>query len=169
VANLDRNRASIREAVDAGLLSGAVTLVWQRGVVLQVNEIGLRDVDAGLPMQRDTVFRTASMSKPVTTAAAMTLLEEGKFTLRDPITRWMPEFADMRVLDDPTGPLDRTTPASRPITVEDLMTHRSGLAYAFSVTGPLSRAYMRLSMRQDPTVGCRSWRRCRWCTSPVSG
>jgi CubicO group peptidase (beta-lactamase class C family) len=147
---LEANQASIREAVDAGLLSGAVTLVWRGGEILQVNEIGLRDVDAGLPMRRDTVFRIASMSKPVTTAAAITLLEEGKFTLGDPIVRWLPEFADMRVLDDPRGPLDKTGPARRPITVEDLMTHRSGLAYAFSVTGPLSRAYMRLSMRQDP-------------------
>jgi CubicO group peptidase (beta-lactamase class C family) len=147
---LDANQASIREAVDAGLLSGAVTLVWQRGEILQVNEIGHRDVDARLPMRRDTVFRIASMSKPVTTAAAMTLIEEGKLALTDPIVGWMPEFADMRVLDDPHGPLEATSPARRPITVEDLMTHRSGLAYAFSVGGPLWRAYMRLSMRQDP-------------------
>ena len=147
---LDGNQASIREAVDAGLLSGAVTLVWQRGEVLQVNEIGLRDVDAGLPMQRDTVFRIASMTKPITTVAAMMLLDENKLALGDPIVRWLPEFERMRVLTDPTGPLDKTVPAQRLITVEDLMTHRAGLAYAFSVTGPLSRAYLRMSMRQDP-------------------
>jgi CubicO group peptidase (beta-lactamase class C family) len=147
---LDTNQASIREAVDAGLLSGAVTLVWQRGEVLQVNEIGLRDVDAGLPMQRDTVFRIASMSKPITTAAAMTLLEEDKLNLGDPIVRWLPEFERMNVLTDRTGPLDKTVPAQRLITVEDLMTHRAGLAYAFSVTGPLRKAYLRMSMRQDP-------------------
>jgi CubicO group peptidase (beta-lactamase class C family) len=101
-------------------------------------------------MQRDTLFRIASMSKPVTTAAALTLLEEGKLALGDPITRWLPEFADMRVLDDPSGPLDQTSPARRPITVEDLMTHRSGLAYVFSVAGPLSRAYLALPLRQAP-------------------
>jgi CubicO group peptidase (beta-lactamase class C family) len=150
VLNLAGNEVSIREAVDAGLLSGAVTVVWQAGEVLQINEIGLRDVDAGLPMRRDTVFRIASMGKPVTTAAAMTLLEEGKLRLDDPIARWLPEFADMRVLDDPRGPLEKTSPAERPITVEDLLTHRSGLAYAFSISGPLSRAYMQLSMRQEP-------------------
>ncbi len=71
--NLDGNRASIREAIDAGLLAGAVTLVWQAGKVLQVNELGYRDIEARLPMQRDTIFRIASMSKPVTVAAAMTL------------------------------------------------------------------------------------------------
>jgi CubicO group peptidase (beta-lactamase class C family) len=148
--NLDGNRASIREAVDAGLLSGAVTLVWQRGQMLQVNEIGFRDVEARLPMQRDTLFRIASMSKPITTAAALTLIEDGKLALDDPIVRWLPEFAEMRVLDDPEGPLNKTSPAQRPITVEDLLTHRSGLAYAFSVTGPLSQAYMWLPIRQDP-------------------
>ncbi|MBV8861588.1 MAG: beta-lactamase family protein, partial [Mycobacterium sp.] len=75
--NLDGNQASIREACDAGLLAGAVTMVWQHREVLQVNEIGYRDVDAQLPMQRDTLFRIASMTKPVTVAAAMSLVDEG--------------------------------------------------------------------------------------------
>ncbi len=148
--NLDNNQASIREVVDAGLLAGAVTMIWQRGEVLQINEIGYRDAEARIPMQRDTVFRIASMSKPVTTAAAMMLVEQGKLALDDPITRWLPEFGDMRVLDDRKGPLDKTGPAHRPITVDDLLTHRSGLAYAFSVTGPLLQAYLRLPVRQDP-------------------
>ncbi len=111
--NLDGNQASIREVVDAGLLSGALTMVWQRGEVLQLNAIGYRDVEARIPMQRDTIFRIASMSKPVTTAAAMVLVDEGKMALDDPITRWLPEFADMRVLEDPEGPLDSTRPARR--------------------------------------------------------
>ncbi len=146
---LDGNQASIREAIDAGLLAGAVTLVWRSGQVVQVNELGYRDVDAGLPMQRDTIFRIASMTKPVTVAAALTLLEEGKLTLTDPVAKWLPELSDMRVLIDPLGPLDKTEPARRPITVEDLMTHRSGLAYVFSVPGPLGLAYGKLSLRQD--------------------
>ncbi len=147
--SLVENRSSIEQAVEAGLLSGAVTCVWHRGEVLQVNEIGHRDVDAGLPMQRDTLFRIASMTKPVTVAAAMALAEEGKLALSDPITRWVPELTDMRVVVDPVGPLDHTVPAQRPITVEDLMTHRSGLAYSFSVVGPISRAYAQVSLRQD--------------------
>jgi CubicO group peptidase (beta-lactamase class C family) len=147
--NLDGNQASIREAIDAGLLAGAVTLVWRAGEVLQVNELGYRDVDAGLPMQRDTIFRIASMTKPVTVAAAMALLEEGKLALTDPVAKWLPELTDMRVLLDSLGPLDKTEPARRPITIDDLMTHRSGLAYVFSVPGPLGRAYGKLSMRQD--------------------
>ncbi|MEQ0764052.1 serine hydrolase domain-containing protein, partial [Mycobacterium tuberculosis] len=73
--NLDGNQASIREVCDAGLLAGAVTMVWQREKLLQVNEIGYRDIDAGVPMQRDTLFRIASMTKPVTVAAAMSLVD----------------------------------------------------------------------------------------------
>ena len=147
--NLDRNKASINDAIDAGLLAGAVTLVWQGGRVLQVNELGHRDVDARLPMQRDTMFRIASMTKPVTIAAAMSLVEEGKLALTDRVATWLPELADMRVLAEPRGPLDRTVPAQRHITVEDLMTHRSGLAYMFSVLGPLADAYRKLPARQD--------------------
>lgn len=147
--SLADNRASISAAVEDGLLAGAVTLVWRRGEVLQVNEIGHRDVQAQLPMRRDTIFRIASMTKPVTVAAAMAMAEEGKLALSDPVAKWLPELAEMRVLADPHGPLDATVPAHRPITVEDLMTHRSGMAYSFSVTGPISRAYAQVSLRQD--------------------
>jgi len=103
-------------------------------------------------MQRDTLFRIASMTKPVTVAAAMSLVDEGKLGLRDPIARWLPEFAEMRVLDDPNGPLDRTRPARRAILVEDLLVHVSGLAYGFTVSGPISRAYMQLPFRHGPDV-----------------
>jgi CubicO group peptidase (beta-lactamase class C family) len=148
--NLHLNQASIREVCDAGVLAGAVTMVWQRGELLQVNEIGYRDIDARLPMQRDTLFRIASMTKPVTVAAVMSLVDEGKLALTDPIVRWAPELADVRVLDDPHGPLDRTHPVQRAILIEDLLTHTSGLAYAFSVSGPISKAYMRLPFNQGP-------------------
>ena len=90
------------------------------------------------------------MTKPVTVAAAMSLVDEGKLALRDPIVRWVPEFADVRVLDDRRGPLDRTHPVQRAILIEDLLTHTSGLAYGFSVSGPISRAYMRLPFNQGP-------------------
>ena len=92
--NLDGNRASITEAIDAGLLAGAVTLVWQAGEVLQVNELGYRDIEARLPMGRDTMFRIASMTKPVTVAAAMTLIDEGRVALTDPVAKWLPELSE---------------------------------------------------------------------------
>ena len=85
--------AAMREVVEAGQLAGTVTLVWRGGEMLHNAATGWRDVAAGLPMQRDSLFRIASMTKPITSTAAMMLLEEGKFALDDPITRWAPEFA----------------------------------------------------------------------------
>jgi len=106
---LDGNQTSIQEAIDAGLLAGAVTLVCRAGDILQVNELGYRDVDAGQPMERDTIFRVASMTKPVTVAAAMSLVEEGKLSLADPVAAWLPELADMQVL------MIREAPSTRPL------------------------------------------------------
>jgi CubicO group peptidase (beta-lactamase class C family) len=129
---------------DAGDLSGFVTLLYRRGEVAQVTEIGYRDVAAKKPMARDTLFRIASMTKPITSIAALILMEEGKFKLTDPITKFAPEFADMNVLVDAQGALDQTVPADCAITFEDLFTHRSGLAYGFSSVGPIADEYERV-------------------------
>src|SRR5688572_5315270 len=133
--------AAIGSIVDAGSLAGAVTLVWRDGEVVQTNCVGWRDVEARLPMERDTIFRIASMTKPITSAAALLLLQEGRFALNDPIARWAPEFSQMRVLRSPADPLLRTDPADRQITFEDLLTHRSGLTYGSFHPGPLAQAY----------------------------
>lgn len=127
--------------VDQQALAGVVSLIWRRGEVVQVDTVGHRDIAAGLPMERDTLFRIASMTKPVTTLAALMLVEEGKLKLDDPVTKWLPELKDMKVLQDATGPLDAVVPAVRDITVEDLMTHRSGLAYGFTSMGPIAHAH----------------------------
>ncbi|WP_296596636.1 serine hydrolase [Phenylobacterium sp.] len=132
---------ALKGLVDQGLLSGMVTLVWRKGEVVQVDTVGQRDIEAGLPMERDTMFRIASMTKPITTLAALMLVEEGKLKLSDPITKWLPHFKDMSVLTDATGSLDSTVPARREITVEDLMTHRAGLAYGFTSMGPIAHAH----------------------------
>ncbi len=132
---------TLQGVVDAGDLSGFVTLLFRKGEVAQVNTLGFRDLESRAPMTRDTLFRIASMTKPVTSVAALMLMEEGKLRLEDPITKWVPEFANMRVLKRADGPLDDTVPAPRVITIEDLFTHRSGLSYAFSATGPIAKAY----------------------------
>lgn len=132
---------AINQLVNAGGLAGAATLVWRDGKVIQAGGFGWRDMEANLPMERDTLFRIASMTKPITSTAALILLEEGHFALTDPITRWAPEFAQMRVLRTPTGPLNLTDPAARPITFEDLLTHRSGLTYGDFHSGPIAAAY----------------------------
>ena len=140
-AGLAQIPPALQAVADAGDLSGFVTLIWRKGKVAQVNTIGCRDVGTGAPMTRDTLFRIASMTKPVTSIAALMLLEEGKIRLDDPITNWLPEFAGMRVLKDAAGPIEDTYPSPRDITVEDLMTHRAGLAYAFTSVGPIAQAH----------------------------
>jgi CubicO group peptidase (beta-lactamase class C family) len=131
----------LQQVVDAGDLSGFVTLIYRKGEVAQLNTIGKRDIESRSPMARDSLFRIASMTKPVTSVAVLMLLEEGKLKLEDPITKWVPELANRRVLKNAEGPLDDTYPAPRDITIEDLLTHRSGLAYAFSSMGPIAKAY----------------------------
>ncbi|HET6821887.1 MAG TPA: serine hydrolase domain-containing protein [Anaerolineales bacterium] len=132
---------AIRKMVDDGSLAGAATLVWQDGKVIQAAGVGWRDIASRLPMERNTLFRIASMTKPITSTMALMLVDEGRFGLNDPITRWAPEFSKMRVLRSSTGKLDQTDPAERPITFEDLLTHRSGLTYADFHSGPIATAY----------------------------
>jgi CubicO group peptidase (beta-lactamase class C family) len=141
MAALEHAPDVLQGAIDSGDLAGGLTLIWRKGDVVQVAPRGKRDLARDLPMSRDTLFRIASMTKPVTTVAALMLMEEGKLSLDDAITKWAPEFADMRVMKDPEGAVDDTVPAERDITIEDLMTHRSGLAYAFTAVGPIAHAY----------------------------
>jgi CubicO group peptidase (beta-lactamase class C family) len=126
--------------IEAGQLAGAAALVWRKGAVRQVATVGRRDLASGAPVDRDTIFRIASATKPVTTVCALTLLDEGRFALDDPITECAPELARMRVLRDPNGPLDQTDEAARPITFRDLLTHRSGLTYGEFYRGPIRGA-----------------------------
>ncbi|HEY0107713.1 MAG TPA: serine hydrolase domain-containing protein [Rhizomicrobium sp.] len=130
--------------VAAGDLSGVVTLLWRHGGIAQLDTIGWRDIENKKPMTRDTLFRIASMTKPITSLAALMLMEEGRFALCDPIVKFAPEFKSMRVLEDAQGALDRTVPAEREITFDDLFTHRSGLAYGFSSLGPIAHEYQRV-------------------------
>lgn len=131
----------LQNVVDAGDLSGFVTLIFHKGEIAQINTLGYRNLETKAPMTRDTLFRIASMTKPVTSVAALMLMEEGKLRLDDPITKWAPEFENMRVMKNAEGSLDDTYPAPRAITIEDLFTHRSGLSYAFSAVGPIAKAY----------------------------
>jgi CubicO group peptidase (beta-lactamase class C family) len=141
VAEQDRIASAIGAYVDAGQLAGVATLLWRDGKVVQAACVGWRDAEARLPITRDTLFRIASMSKPITSTAALMLLEEGKFALDDPITRWAPELSQMRVLAGLDGPLDQTVPSEREITFDDLLTHRSGLTYGDLHPGPIFQAF----------------------------
>jgi CubicO group peptidase (beta-lactamase class C family) len=125
--------------VDAGELAGASALVW-RDRQTTIATVGRRDLTTDQPVERDTIFRIASMTKAVTTVAALTMLDEGRFALDEPITRSAPELARMRVLRNPEGPLDDTDAAVREITFRDLLTHRSGLTYGDFHRGPIGAA-----------------------------
>ena len=127
--------------VAAGELAGAAALVWRRGPGIRAATVGRRDLESGAPVERDTIFRIASVTKPVTTLAALMLLDEGRFELDEPITACAPELAEMRVLRAPEGPLDETDAAMRPITYRDLLTHRAGLTYGELHRGPIRSAF----------------------------
>jgi CubicO group peptidase (beta-lactamase class C family) len=141
MSDRDSIETALRTYVDARLLAGAATLVWRDGRVVQRAAVGTRDLIAKLPVERDTIFRIASMTKPLTTVAALMLYDEGRFALDEPIVRHAPELARLRVLRDPEGPLDQADATDRPITFGDLLTHRSGLTYGEFHRGPISRAY----------------------------
>ena len=135
--------ATLQASIDAGELAGAAALVWRGGRLRHLACVGWRDMDAALPVERDTLFRIASMTKPITSTLALMLVEEGRFALDEPIARWAPEFSPMRVLRSPGDPLDQTDAAERRITFEDLLTHRSGLTYGPFHEGALANAYVK--------------------------
>lgn len=125
-AGLRRLREVLARHVESGKIPGLVALVSRYGET-HVEVIGTMRHDGGAPMRRDTIFRIASTSKPVTMAAAMILLDECRLRLDDTVEQWLPELADRRVLKRIDGPLDDTVPARRPITVRDLLTSTFGL------------------------------------------
>ncbi len=144
--------------VDARKLAGLSTLIARRGEVVYFEAVGLRDIAAGAPMTRDTIFRIYSMTKPITSVAVLMLFERGDLLLSDPVSRYLPEFADLRVLADPLGPLDETVALERPVTIRDLLTHTSGLIYESMEGGPLAEAYRRAGMSSGWTsVDLATW------------
>jgi CubicO group peptidase (beta-lactamase class C family) len=140
MSHQDAIEAAIRADVGAGTLAGAAALVWRNGRIAQTAAVGRRDLATNLPVERDTIFRIASMTKPVTTVAALMLYDEGCFALDEPIAHHAPELGQLCVLRDPEGPLDQTDAAKRPITFGDLLTQRSGLTYGEFHRGPIARA-----------------------------
>jgi CubicO group peptidase (beta-lactamase class C family) len=127
-AGFDGLRASMQAHVESGNLPGLVTAVSRNGE-LHVEAYGMQDVEGSRPMQRDTIFRIASLTKPIAATAAMMLVEDGKLELDDAVDPWLPELANRRVLSWLDGPLDDTVPAKRAITLRDLLTLRMGLGH----------------------------------------
>ncbi|PKV95104.1 CubicO group peptidase (beta-lactamase class C family) [Amycolatopsis echigonensis] len=118
----------LRRHVDSGFVPGAVALV-ARGDEVQVTAVGNLDVEGTAPMTRDTIFRLASITKPITAAAVLMLVEDGRFGLDTPVAEWLPELADPKVVRTPESPVDDVVPAKRQITVRDLLTFRAGYGF----------------------------------------
>src|SRR6267142_5155231 len=126
---LERIGTAVQHSIDDKRIAGAVTLVMRRGHVVWFKPQGMMDREAGKPMRPDTMFRICSMTKPITSVAVMMLYEEGKFLLEDPISKYLPEFKNPKVLVKPATGEPYTIPAAREITIRDLLTHTSGLTY----------------------------------------
>jgi CubicO group peptidase (beta-lactamase class C family) len=134
---LERLSGALETYVDDGQLAGSVTLVARRGRVAYFEAFGNRDREANAPMRTDTIFRIASQSKAIVSVAAMTLVEEGKLLLTDPVGKYLPEFMETTVaVARDAGGYD-VVKAARPITVRDLLTHTSGFGYGTGVGGEL--------------------------------
>ncbi|HET8624998.1 MAG TPA: serine hydrolase domain-containing protein [Gemmatimonadales bacterium] len=141
LARLARMQAALQRHVEGGEVPGVVALVHQRGRE-HVEMIGTMSFDSAVPMRRDTIFRLASTTKPITAAGAMILVEECKLRLDDPIDEWLPELKDRRVLRTPQNPLDDTVPPKRRITLRDLLTFRSGYGEVAFLSGGGEMGYV---------------------------
>ncbi|MBO0877066.1 MAG: beta-lactamase family protein [Pseudonocardia sp.] len=148
---------------DDGRLAGWLALVTRRGKIVHVGARGQRDAEAGLPVQSDTLWRIYSMSKPITSVAAMILVEEGRLELTDPIDRYIPEFAEARVYAKGSALKPATVPATEPIRVWHLLTHTSGLTYGFHHAHAVDEIYRRNGFEWGTPSGldlagcCAAW------------
>ncbi len=143
---LKRLSDRLNEGVKAGELPGAVVLIARNGKIVMFDAFGYRDREAKAPMKTDTIFRIASMTKPIVAVAAMILMEEGKLSLADPVSKYIPAFADTKVAvkkENADGTIEiATEPQFRPMTVHDLLRHTSGLTYGAIGTNRVKQAYM---------------------------
>jgi CubicO group peptidase (beta-lactamase class C family) len=138
LARLDKHFARY---VDDGRLPGWLLTVSRHGKLAYVASCGQRDIEAGLPVETDTIWRIYSMTKPITSVAAMILYEEGAFELTDPVSKFIPSFADVRVYTGGSDIRQVTVPATEPVRIWHLLTHTSGLTYGFHRSHPVDALY----------------------------
>jgi CubicO group peptidase (beta-lactamase class C family) len=152
-AAFDRLDAALDAHVGSGAVSGLVALVAQ-GEAVHVHVAGVKDIDVGAPMTRNTVFAVASIGKPLTAAAALMLVEDGVLDLDGPVERWLPELADARVIRSLDSDLEDTVQAKRPITLRDLLTMRFGLGAVFAdpAGSPLLQRMAELEVAPGPKL-----------------
>ncbi|MFE2421173.1 serine hydrolase domain-containing protein [Streptomyces hokutonensis] len=139
----------LRQRVDDGTVPGAVGLVARRDDI-EVVAVGSADVEGTAPMARDSIFRIASITKPITAAALLTLVDEGRIGLDDPVAEWLPELAKPMVVRTPASPVDDVVPADRPVTVEDLLSFRTGWGLPSDFELPAAQALFTIQDHSRP-------------------
>ena len=135
-----------------------MTLVARRGQVAHLGVYGMQDIEGGKPMRADTIFRIASMTKPITSTAVMMLYEEGRFLLSDPVSKFIPEFGDVTVLPSESSADQTPAAAARAVTIRHLLTHTSGLTYQWNkrLGHKYKEAGVTHGLLQDPsTIGVK--------------
>src|ERR671934_2507454 len=154
---LGRITTMLNKEIADGKLPGAVVMVARKGKIIYSDAIGFQDKGANTPMKPDTIFRIYSMTKPLASVAAMTLVEDGVIQLTDPISKFLPAFKDMQVSVASTGADGKASytnvPAVRPIIVQDLLRHSAGLAYAeITKNEPVKAAYVEARFSQPGVI-----------------
>ena len=143
---LSRLTQRMEQGVRNGEIPGGVVLIWRNGKIAYQETFGLRDPQSQAPMRADAIFRIASMSKPITSLAILMLAEEGRLSLADPASKFLPEFADLKVGSVRRGADGTATvalePVKSPMTIQDLLRHTSGLTYGAAGSNPIKQAYV---------------------------
>ncbi|WP_316198239.1 serine hydrolase [Bradyrhizobium sp. SZCCHNS2002] len=146
-ARLQRASDAFKREVDKGTVPGVTLLVARRGQIGWFDAIGRQSPASHAPMARDSIFRIFSMTKPIVSLAIMMLVEDGELLLSDPAAKFIPEFADQKVgVETGSGELE-LVPLERPITIQDLLRHTSGIAYEHTGTGPVHQLYQQSRVR----------------------
>ncbi|PYJ61243.1 MAG: serine hydrolase [Verrucomicrobia bacterium] len=149
-ARLEVLHATTKRFVDEGQHAGAITLLARKGKLVDFQTYGYRDLEKKLPMERDTICRVYSMSKIITCAATLILFEEGKFSLDEPVAKHLPELKDMKVWTGGTMDAPKLEPLKRPITIEHLLTHTSGMIYDFAGDDELTKLWRSADLWSGP-------------------
>jgi CubicO group peptidase (beta-lactamase class C family) len=148
---LGRIQTKFQKYVDEGIAPGFTTLIARKGQVIHFETCGYRDVEKQLPIEKDTIFRIYSMTKPITSIALMMLYEQGKFQLYDPVSKYIPEFGQTKVLKQMGFQGPELVEQDQPMTIHHLLTHTSGLTYGFNFDNIVEEMY-RQSQYADASV-----------------
>jgi len=149
-ARLEVLHAITQHFVESGQHAGAITLLARDGKLVDFQTYGYRDIEKQLPMERDTICRMYSMSKIITSVGALILFEEGRYNLDDPVSKYLPELTEMKVMTGGTAEAPQLEPLKRPITIKHLLTHTSGLIYDFDGNDELHKLYKRAALWSGP-------------------